>query len=75
MKEYSVSGTVHVGVGIIVKANSEEEAKEIATEKFGGISSFCGNGGHDKLIGVHGNKEWISSDYDTVKWDDVEELD
>jgi hypothetical protein len=45
---------------------SEDEIDELFVEKayeeFGGIKSIVGNGGTDKLIGVHGRDEGIYKD-------------
>lgn len=51
---------------------TEEEIYEKATEQFGGIEAFCGNGGYDKLIGVEGSNESISAD-ESVTFDDYQE--
>ena len=51
-----------MSVGIIVEAESEEEAIQKAYEEFGGVNDYCGNGGIDKLIGVAGDTEWIEAD-------------
>lgn len=60
--EYLVTGKAEVSVYIRIEAGSEEEAIEKANEEFGGITSYCGNGGMDKLIGVDGINESIDAD-------------
>lgn len=54
----------------------EDEIKELFIEKaydeFGGISSFVGNGGTDKLIGVYGSDEGLHEDGE-VEFEEVEE--
>lgn len=72
MKKYRVFGTVSVCVSTVVKANSPEEAKEIADHFFGGVTGFCGNGGSSKLIGVSGHDESIECN-DSVEWEDADE--
>lgn len=74
MKKFRVFGTAQVNVSCVVEADSPEEAMEKADDKFGGISGFCGNGGTDKLIGVHGSKESISSEDVSVDWDESVEI-
>lgn len=72
MKKYTVFGHTEITVSTVVEANSIEEAIEKAEERFKGISSFCGNGGTDKLIGVNGEDDTISAD-SCVKFDDAAE--
>ena len=74
MKKWVVTGNVEVTVSITVEAETEDEAMEIAEENFGGVNSYCGNGGTDKLIGVNGDNESISCDCD-VEFDDCYEDD
>lgn len=69
--KYRVIGDIQVSVGIIVEAESEEEAIQKAYEEFGGVNKYCGNGGTDKLIGVNGDTEWMEIDGD-VEFIDVE---
>ncbi|WP_298028749.1 hypothetical protein [uncultured Dysosmobacter sp.] len=71
MKQITVFGhaTVTVSVVINVRDGTELSEKEIlsrARKKFGGIHSFYGNGGDDKLIGVSGDGETISADEEVV---------
>ena len=68
--EYRVYGHTTVTVSTLVEANSEEEAIEKANQEFGGIHSYCGNGGTDKLIGVDGEYDTIEAD-DSVEFDDA----
>lgn len=67
--EYDVHGTVEVVVTVTVEAENGEEAIEKAQKCFGGIQSYCGNGGIDKLIGVSGSNESIELD-GNVEFDD-----
>ena len=73
-KIYEVIGTCEVTVLKRVKANSPEEAMELADDLFQGIHSFLGNGDSDKLIGVYDCSESINGD-DYVKWEDAYETD
>lgn len=72
-KKYRVFGNTNVTVSIIVEADSAEDAIEKAPDNFGGICSYAGNGGVDKLIGVSRGVESIEADGD-VKFDDAEEV-
>ena len=74
MKIYEVSGTASVTVKKRVMANSEEEAIELAEQHFGGITSYLGNGGDDKLIGVDDDSESIEYD-DYIEWQSADETD
>lgn len=67
--KYDVHGTVEVVVTVTVDAESGEEAIEKANEGFGGVHSYAGNGGLDKLIGVSGSNETINVD-SQVEFDD-----
>lgn len=51
MKNYRVYIPYAVYVCVEVKADNEEQAKEMAIDQ-SYIDSYCGNGGMDKLIGV-----------------------
>jgi hypothetical protein len=72
MKQYKVTGSTYCIVTVIVEAENEDDAIEIADEKFSGITSFCGNGGVDKLIGVSGDDESIYCDGE-MEWSEAEE--
>ena len=67
---YEVEGTATILVKKRVKANSEEEAIELADKYFGGLTCYCGNGGIDKLIGVCSYSESVDTDGD-VEWTDA----
>lgn len=51
--KYRVYGSVPVSVTITVEAESEEAAIEAAYNEFPGLTSYCGNGGIDQLVGVY----------------------
>lgn len=74
MKKWIVTGNAEVTVSIVVKAETEAEAMKIAESNFGGIHSYSGNGGTDKLIGVDGINESIACDCEAVFDDCMEDL-
>ena len=49
--KYRVYGNVTLSVSVLVEANSENEAIELAPDVYGGISNYCGMGKSDALIG------------------------
>lgn len=68
----TVHGIVPVDVSITIEVDDINDAPDVAAEEFGGISSYCGNGGNGKMIGVTGKNESISS-LGQVEWcEDVE---
>ena len=67
MKRLRVLGHATVTVSTIIEVGddeslTEEEIYDRARENFGGIMSFVGNGGTDKLIGVSEYEETIAAD-------------
>jgi len=68
---FLVYGTVEVNVTIEVYADDLEQALDVAAEEFGGIDSYAGNGGCNKMIGVCGDNESIDCP-GTVEWDNAE---
>ncbi|NDH07426.1 hypothetical protein EBX93_16160 [bacterium] len=77
MRRVRVNGRVELDVSIEldVEANlTEEEILDLAYNEFGGIASYCGNGGTDKLIGVAGEYESILCESE-VEFTFVEELE
>lgn len=78
MKRYRVFGNTNVVVTTVIEVPDDEELTEDeiyarAYESFQGVSSFAGNGGIDKLIGVNGEKDTIDADNE-VKFDDYDLL-
>lgn len=75
MKTYRVTGMCKIICGMTVKAEDEKEAIEKANEMFGGLSSYVGNGGTDKLLGVSDTSfnQWIAPDADP-EFDECEEI-
>lgn len=55
MKKFRVTAAIPVFVSIEVEAENEEDAIEAAHEGGFYLTSFIGNGGSDKLVGVCGN--------------------
>lgn len=72
MKTYNVFGHCSVNICVEIQANSEEAAIKKASKNFGGIESYLGNGGSDKLIGVNGENESIYP-IEEVEFDDAME--
>lgn len=78
MKRYRVFGNTNIVVTTVIEVPDDEEltAEDIyarAYDEFEGISSFCGNGGTDKLIGVNSSEDTIDADNE-VEFDDYELL-
>ena len=55
MKKYRVTIPFACFVSVTVEADSKEEAEENGYRE-ASITSYCGNGGSDKLIGVYGDE-------------------
>ena len=67
MKRLRVFGHATVTVSTVIEvkddeSRTEEEIYDRARENFGGVMSFVGNGGIDKLIGVSEYEETIAAD-------------
>lgn len=73
MPKYRVTGEITAEIAIVIEAKDEEDALDKAEKEFGGVQSFVGNGGMDKLIGVDGYEESIEITSD-VEFDRVEKL-
>lgn len=78
MKRLRVLGHATVTVSTIIEVGddeslTEEEIYDRARENFGGIRSFVGNGGTDKLIGVSEYEETIAADEEPEFDDYMEE--
>ena len=74
MKKFKVYGNVNVVVTKEVWANSSDEAMEKASERLSCLTAYCGNGGHDKLVGVENSDESVDI-FDDIVYDDVEEIE
>lgn len=70
---YRVRGTTTVDVFIEVVADSPDEALIQAQDDLCGLSTYVGNGGMDKLIGVDGENESVEAGGE-IEWDDADEL-
>lgn len=57
--KYIVRGTTTVYVEVIVEAENEDAAIEKAENQLDSLTTFVGNGGTDKLIGVYGENKSI----------------
>ena len=66
-----------IWVNLEIEADNKDEAIEIA-EQEAYVSSYCGNGGIDKLIGVspieNGEISIEASDYLEILEDEIEEV-
>lgn len=72
---YEVYGHATVVCSMVVEADSEEEAIEIANEEFGGLTNYAGMGSCDCLVGVITNEDerCIYPDSE-VEFDDAQEI-
>jgi len=73
MPKFTVYGMIGVSVSVEVEAEDEDDALDKADEEFGGVTSFAGNGGHNKLIGVSGTHESIEAG-EGIEWESADEL-
>lgn len=74
MKKYIVYGKVAAFISVKLEAENKKEAIEKAYEECSGPSSYVGNGGYDKLIGVDGFNVSINCD-DEIEYTEAEEFD
>lgn len=74
--KYRVYGSTTVICSMIVEADSENEAIEIANEEFGGLTNYFGMGSYNCLVGVLTSEDErrIYAD-DEVDFDDAEEIE
>lgn len=75
-KRFIVYGHTTVTVSTVVEVEIDDDEEidkdeifDLAQREFGGIKSYAGNGGIDKIIGVDGDFESIEADED-VEFDD-----
>lgn len=74
--KYRVYGGTTVTCSMIVEADSEDEAIEIANEEFGGLTNYAGMGSCDCLIGVLTSEDGRNIYADNeVDFDYVEEIE
>lgn len=73
--KYEVYGHTTLVCSMVVEANSEDEAIEIANEEFGGLTNYAGMGSCDCLVGVltSEDKRCIYPD-SKVEFDDAQEI-
>ena len=71
---YRVHGRTTVEVTIIVEAESEAEALEVAYDERNCLTQYVGNGGTDKLIGVDGEDETVEANGE-IEYTSAEELE
>lgn len=74
--KYKVRGYTTLVCTMVVEANSEEEAIELANDEFGGLKSYAGMGGSECLVGVVNSDmaRCIYSDSDVI-FDECEEVE
>lgn len=75
MKQYRVMGNCTLICSMLVEAENEDEAIEIANSEFGGLTNYAGMGSCDCLVGVltSEDKRSIYPDSDPI-FDDCEEV-
>lgn len=77
MAKYRIPFKGTVWINIEIEAENKEEAIDIA-EQEAFISSYCGNGGCDKLVGVSpidsGQISIEADDYLELQEDEIEEM-
>jgi hypothetical protein len=71
MRKFNVTGTVTITVEKEVYAISEEAAIDIASDELQYLTSYVGNGGYNKLIGVDGEGESVDPDGE-IQWESAE---
>lgn len=74
--KYEVYGHTTLVCSMVVEANSEDEAIEIANEEFGGLTNYAGMGSCDCLVGVLTSEDerCIYPDSE-VEFDDAQEIE
>lgn len=77
MKKYIIPFKGTIWVRLEIEAETKEEAIEIA-EQEAYVSSYCGNGGVNKLVGVSpiddGEISIEADDYLEIQEDEIEEI-
>ncbi len=74
MSKYRVYGSLAITVWVEVEADSENDAIEVADQKFSGLTGFVGNGGTGKLIGVYDTSQGLFPSEDAPEWLEAEKL-
>ena len=75
MKKYKVYGTYTITITKEVWATNEDDAIDKASNTFGGIIEYCGNGGYDKLVGVENDDESVAADGIAEWGNDIEVIE
>lgn len=68
-----MSGHTTVGVAVEVIAENEKEAIKKASKSRYALEEYCGNGGYDKIVGVDGENESVSSE-ECIEYDYADDL-
>ena len=74
MRKYKVYGTTTVSVVKEVWASNEDEALDKAYQMLPTLTSYCGNGGYDKLVGVEESDECVEA-FDDIEYDDCKVIE
>lgn len=73
--KYRVYGDATVVCSMVVEADNEEEAIEIANDEFGGLTNYAGMGSCNCLVGVLDSDDERCIFPDTeVEFDDAERI-
>lgn len=72
--KYKVYGKTEVYIEYTCEAENEEEAMDIAAQEIGGLTSYCGNGGFDKLVGISDSDGGIYP-ADEIEWENAEPIE
>lgn len=73
--KYRVYGDATVVCSMVVEADNEEEAIEIANDEFGGLTNYAGMGSCNCLVGVLDSDDERCIFPDTeVEFDDAERM-
>ena len=73
--KYRVYGNATVVCSMVVEADNEEEAIEIANDEFGGLTNYAGMGSCNCLVGVLDSDDERCIFPDTeVEFDDAERI-
>lgn len=70
-KLFRVFGHTTVSVMTVVCAKDEDDAIAMASCDLPMLSTYSGNGGWDKLVGVDGSHDSVDA-YEEIEFDDVE---
>lgn len=71
--KYRVKGETKVYVDLIVEAESEDEAMDIAYQELSSLTPYAGNGGTDKIVGTSMSTASLDID-DEIEWTRAEAM-